>query len=447
MLGPSSSDFRPRVAVAGLWHLGAVIAACVADDGWPVLGIDREPSVVASLREGRAPLLEPGLNELLRRKRDAGQLAFGAPDDDALGSAEIVWIAFDTPVDDEDRADVESVLADSARVLARAAPDALVVLSSQLPVGSAAALAQRMDDLGRSELRYACVPENLRLGRAIETFSSPDRFVAGVRTDRDRDQLEALLSRFCDRIEWMSVESAEMTKHALNAFLATSIAFINEVAAICESVGADAGEVARGLKSEQRIGPGAYLSPGDAFAGGTLARDITFLSTLASREKLPAHVARGVAAANDAHRAWARRALEARFSNGRTPKEGLGGRRVALWGLTYKPGTSTLRRSSAVELARWLSDAGASVCAYDPAIDSPPADLDLALELAPTALEAATNADALVVCTPWPEFRDVPATDVVQVMHEPVVLDAAGHLQDTFGRHEAVHYARVGMTS
>ena len=144
-----------------------------------------------------------------------------------------------------------------------------------------------MADAGRDDLRFACVPENLRLGRALQTFRSPDRFVAGVRSDEDRARLAAVLERFGSPIEWMGVESAEMTKHALNAFLATSVAFINEVAAICEAVGADASDVARGLKSEERIGPRAYLAPGDAFAGGTLARDIRFLSRPGARPGSP----------------------------------------------------------------------------------------------------------------------------------------------------------------
>lgn len=434
---------QPRVAVVGLWHLGSVIATCVAAADWTVLGVDPDPETVADLQAGRPPLFEPGLEELTRSKQKAGTLSFGGPDDERLARAEIVWVAFDTPVDDDDHADVEFVLTQTARILRIAGSGALVVISSQLPVGSTENLSQRMADAGRNDLRFACVPENLRLGRAIETFSSPERFVAGVRTERDREQLGKLLERFCDRIEWMSVESAEMTKHALNAFLAASIAFINEIAVICERVGADAADVARGLKSEQRIGPHAYLSPGDAFAGGTLARDIAFLIGLANHQGVPAYVARGVAASNDAHRGWASRALRSRFA-GSDHADGFAGRRIAIWGLTYKPGTNTLRRSSAVELVRWLVQAGASVVAYDPAITDLPPEVDLDLELASAPLDAVARADALVVSTPWPEFRDVPADQVVAAMGTPLVLDSAGHVQATLGAAEQVEYLRVG---
>ena len=441
---PGETD--STIAVVGLWHLGVVIAACLAEAGFTVVGVDPDPEVVARLNRDHLPVEEPGLTELLRDMRNAGRLTFATASAEAVGAARLIWIAFDTPVDDEDRSDVEWVLGRSAEVLAHAARDVLVVLSSQLPVGSAAALGRRMADSGRDDLRYACVPENLRLGRALETFRSPDRFVAGVRSDEDRARLAAVLERFGRPVEWMGVESAEMTKHALNAFLATSVAFINEVAAICEAVGADASDVARGLKSEERIGPRAYLAPGDAFAGGTLARDIRFLSRLAREQGLPAEVVEGVAASNAEHLNWSRRALirllDTSSGNGQS---GLIGRRIAVWGLTYKPGTNTLRRSSALELCRWLAGERAWVQAYDPAISALPAGEPDAIELAASPAAALRGADALVVCTPWPEFRQVPADAVAGSMTHPVVVDPGGHLHETLGQAAAVRYVRVGV--
>ena len=183
----------------------------------------------------------------------------------------------------------------------------------------------------------------------------------------------------------MSVESAEMTKHALNAFLATSVAFINEVAALCEQVGADAGEVARGLKSEGRIGPRAYLSPGGAFAGGTLARDIMFLSQLGEREHVPLHLLPSVKSSNDAHREWPQRRLEQLLG-------ALTAHTIGVWGLTYKEGTDTLRRSSAIELCRWLVAQGASVRAHDPVVKSVSDDIVPELALVREPLEAAIGA-------------------------------------------------------
>lgn len=434
------------IAVVGLWHLGVVIAACLAEAGFTVVGVDPVPEVVDSLNRDRLPVDEPGLMELVRDMRAAGRLTVTTASAEAIAAASLIWIAFDTPVDEEDRSDVESVLARSAEVLAHAARGALVVLSAQLPVGSAAALSRRMAEAGRDDLHYACVPENLRLGRALETFRRPDRYVAGVRSDEDRARLAAVLDRFGSPVQWMGVESAEMTKHALNAFLATSVAFINEVAAICEAVGADASDVARGLKSEERIGPRAYLAPGDAFAGGTLARDIRFLSRLARERDLTAEVVEGVAASNAEHRNWSRRALiRLLHTSSGNGKSGLVGRRIAVWGLTYKPGTNTLRRSSALELCRWLAAERASVQAYDPAISALPAGEPDAIELVATPAAALEGADALVVCTPWPEFRRVPADAVAGSMAHPVVVDPGGHLYATLGQTAAVRYLRVGV--
>jgi UDPglucose 6-dehydrogenase len=434
----------PAVAVLGLWHLGLVTAACLAQTGLSVVALDPDPSILDGLAEDRLPVSEPGLLELVREGRASGRLTFAVPSADSLGAAELVWIAFDTPVDDEDRADVGFVLERASQALAFARTDALVVVSAQLPVGSVAELQSRMEAAGRPDLRFACVPENLRLGKAIETFRDPDRFVAGVRTAADREQLSAILSRFGGHVEWMGVESAEMTKHALNAFLATSVAFINEVAVICERVGADAAEVARGLKSEQRIGPRAYLSPGDAFAGGTLARDIGFLRELAAAHRVPAEVAGGVATSNAEHRQWARRTLVRVFSDGGSDDQrALSGRRIAIWGLTYKPGTDTLRRSAAVDLCRWLASVGATAVAYDPAVRALPVDAPT-VELAPTALDACHQADALVVCTPWPEFREVEAERLLDALRTPLVLDAGGALSPALADEPSIRYLRVG---
>src|SRR4029079_7195460 len=221
---------------------------------------------------------------------------------------------------------------------------------------------------GRS-VSFACSPENLRLGKAIETFRHPDRVVFGVRDTYARSRITKLFVPITDRLEWMSVESAEMTKHAINAFLATSVTFINELAALCETCGADAKEIERGLKSERRIGPSAYLSPGAAFAGGTLARDVMALKSLGARVGRQTPLLDGVEASNREHRHWARRQLMDRLKT-------LAGTRVAIWGLTYKPGTDTLRRSTSIELCRWLLDEGASVSVHDPEPKSLPEQLN-----------------------------------------------------------------------
>lgn len=434
-----------RIAVVGLWHLGCVTAACLAEAGYEVLAVDPDTTVVEGLTHGRPPISEPGLAELI--EANSQRLHFTA-EPRALEQTACAWVTFDTPVDDDDTAEVEWVLDNAARLLTKLPEAALVIVSSQLPVGSIAQLEVRCADRrGRGDLRFACLPENLRLGNALEAFREPDRIVAGVRCERDRLQLAELLAPFDAEIQWMGVESAEMTKHALNSFLATSVAFINEIAAICESVGADAAEVARGLKSERRIGPGAYLGPGDAFAGGTLARDVVFLRTLAKRHGLSDRVLAGVFDGNDAHRRWTRRKLIELLGNDGPREYALLGRTVAIWGLTYKPGTDTLRRSSAIELCRWLIGAGAEVRAHDPVVNSLPADLAGAVQLCPDPVQSVERADALVVCTAWPDYREIPPERIASALGNGLVLDTAGWLRASFAARPDVRYVCVGMPS
>ena len=433
---------RTALGVLGLWHLGSVTAACLAEARGAVTGVDPDRALVEALARGRPPVAEPGLAELLGEQLAAGRLRFGSERSE-LETVSQAWVTFDTPVDEDDRADVEWVLATALELLEPLAADTLVVISSQLPVGSVAQLEARAAAVrGARDLRFASVPENLRLGGALEAFRHPERIVAGVRDERDRAELASTLAPLGGEIEWMRVESAEMTKHALNGFLATSVAYINEVAGICEAVGADAAEVARGLKTERRIGPRAYLAPGDAFAGGTLARDVGFLRQLAERHALPGHVFAGVAEGNDAHKLWTRRTLARLLGSSADPARPLAGTTVAVWGLTYKPGTDTLRRSLALELCAWLTSAGALVRAYDPAVSALGEHAMSGVELCDDALAAATGADALVLCTAWPQFREV-AADAPALMARAIVADPSGFLAPALAGAQVV-YARVG---
>jgi UDPglucose 6-dehydrogenase len=379
---------------------------------------------------------EPGLGELVRRQLAAGSLRFTDDREQAVGDADVVWIAYDTPVDADDHADVEYVLEKARALVAEADPSTVVLVSSQVPVGSTRLLEQASQP-GRT-LAYS--PENLRLGDAVAAFTQADRIVVGIRPDGERERIEELLTPFCDRIEWMGVESAELVKHGVNAFLATSIAFTNELACIAERVGADATELERGLKTERRIGPHAYVRAGAAFAGGTLARDVDYVMQIGEHEGVPTELLRAVRVSNEEHKHWARRAIESLVADadGR-----LDGEVIGIWGLVYKQGTDTLRRSSAVELGTALARAGATVKAHDPAVRNLPDDLSDILTLCPTPLDAAEGASAIVVETDWPEYREVDPERLVASMRTPNVVDANGFLHG-LGAVEGVHYVRVG---
>ena len=376
-----------KVAVLGLWHLGSVTAACTAGAGHEVVGWDPDADVVAALAQGRPPVAEPGLADLVARELASSRLRVTTELASAVAAADIVWVAFDS-------------------------------IAAGRRVG------------------FACSPENLRLGKAIEVFTRPDRVVIGVGDAAAKGQLLALFEPITDRLEWMSVESAEMTKHAINAFLATSVTFINEIATLCERTGADAKEVERGLKTERRIGPHAYLGPGAAFAGGTLARDVQFLRAIGREVGCETPLMAGVDASNREHRLWARRHLQALLGP-------LTQRTVAVWGLTYKPGTDTLRRSTAVELCGWLLEQGAYVRAHDPAARALPGAL-AAVKRCATPVEAAMGAEALVVATEWPEYRRVDVDELAGAMAGRRVIDANRFLGPALAGDPRFNFVAVG---
>jgi UDPglucose 6-dehydrogenase len=422
-----------KIAVLGLWHLGCVTAACCAKH-FTVTGLDFDEANVSRLRSGRAPLAEPGLDDSLRAGVASGQLSFTSDIRTACGNADVLWVTYDTPVDDDDRSDIDFVLAAVRRCVPALTRGALILLSSQLPVGTCH---QLETEFGSAGYRFAVSPENLRLGKAIEIFTKPDRVIVGCRDEPTKAQLAKLFAPFTSEIVWMRPESAEMTKHAINSFLALSITFMNELSCLCERTGADAKEVERGLKTESRIGPKAYLSPGATFAGGTLARDVVTCIALAEKVGEPLDIFPAIKRSNDRHRHWALRKVKQSFP--RPPAEP-----IALLGLTYKPGTDTLRRSSAVELAQALRGLGYKVAAHDPSLAALPAELNF-IALAPDVATLTRGAAALVVCTEWPAFRersDWPA--LIGTMRAPVVIDATHFLAKPLKGIAALTYLTVG---
>ncbi len=419
-----------NICVLGLWHLGSVTAACSAR-WFNVVGLDFEPGTVGNLGAGRAPLLEPGLNELLAAGLASGKLSFTTDPQAACSQADVLWLTCDTPVNESDESDVGSVTAKLRRALPHLPAGALVLISAQLPVGTCAALEAEFPGL-----HFACYPENLRLGKALDSFEKAERIVVGLRSDAKRALLEQLLSPFTPQIVFMRTESAEMVKHALNSFLALSITFINEVARLCEHTGADAKEVAFGLKTEARIGSKAYLGPGGPFAGGTLARDVVTLTQLARVTGETISVIPAIKQSNDLHRGWVFRRLEARLG-------GLRGRKIAVLGLTYTTNTDTLRRSAAVELCFKLLQAGAQVTAFDPAVRTLPPELH-AVSLCPDLAAAVRGVEAVAVCTEWPQFRQADWTALAATLRGRVFVDANCFLERELKGISGVEHLSVG---
>jgi UDPglucose 6-dehydrogenase len=288
-------------------------------------------------------------------------------------------------------------------------------------------------------VHFACSPENLRLGRAIEIFNNPGRIIIGVRGTPPNEILEKMLRPICSQLIWMAVESAEMTKHALNAFLATCVVFINEVATVCEEVGADAADVEKAIRSDPRVGTNTYVTPGAAFAGGTLARDVTFLNEIGAVHALPLPMLGGIIPSNAEHRRWAMRRL-------RHLVKPLAGRTIAVLGLSYKPGTDAIRRSVAIELCKDLIAEGAKIRAYDPQVRAVPSLFSNDVLLCASAKEAMAGVQAVVIATEWPQFREISADDVLSSTKRPLILDQARFLAKTLGADNRVEYFRVGTS-
>jgi UDPglucose 6-dehydrogenase len=420
---------RMKIVVLGLWHLGCVTAACLAKF-YRVTGLDFSEDTVQQLACAKPPLFEPGLAELMQEGLTNGCLQFSSDPAKACQEADLLWVCYDTPVDDDDVADLRPVIEGIQRCLPFLAPGTFILVSSQVPVGTC----RKLEKLAPRH-RFAYSPENLRLGKAIDIFQNQDRIVLGVRSEADAAELSPALQHFSREILVVRPESAEMIKHAINSFLALSVSFMNEIARLCEAVGADAKEVEKGLKTESRIGPKAYLAPGGPFAGGTLARDVVALTSLGRDAKENLVLVPAIKRSNDEHKNWAERRLEQELGS-------LAGKRIAILGLTYKPGTDTLRRSLAVEICRRIAWAGGDVRVYDPTVKLLPQVL-AGLTLAGSLAEAVNGADGMVVCTEWPEFLSARWNSLLRP--GTVVVDANGFLASTLANSSGVIYRRLGQ--
>ncbi len=431
-------DRADQICVVGLWHLGSVLSACWAEVGHRVVGVDASPAVVAGLSRGSAPLFEPGLDALIQQTLNRGRLSFATELTLAVPSADFIFIAFDTPVDSADRLDLTLLEATVYRLAPHLKAGAIVVVSSQVPVGTCSRWrAEIRRRSGQPGVDLAYSPENLRLGDAIKCYLHPDRIVLGAETDTVRERVRLLFAPMKAPVLTMSLASAEMTKHALNSFLATSISFVNEIADVCEQTGADILDVVGALKADPRVGPNAFLSPGFGFAGGTLARDIQVLREVARDGRFETPALDGVLKVNDGRPQLVLRRLTERHGS-------VAGLDIGVLGLTYKAGTSTLRRSVALEIIRTLVQAGATVRAFDPKADLAELKGPKGFEPVDSAYEAARGASALVILTEWPEFKVLDFERLRLLMKTPLILDGKNLLADLHLGERGFDYMGVG---
>ena len=413
-----------RVAVLGIWHLGSVYSACLADLGYQVVGWDKDIDKIRDLNRGRAPLFEPGLDDLILGSVSSGQISYTNDLRTALEGAQYALITFDTPVDDNDEVDLSEILKTVEGMTTALEQDSVVIVSSQVPIGTCEVIASAIAR-SRPSLKFdvACAPENLRLGQAIENFKQPDRIVLGADSETTLDRVEELFKVVDAPKIRMDLKTAEMTKHALNAFLATSVSFANEIGNICDRVGADALKVAEALSADSRIGKKALLKPGLGFAGATLARDMKVLKRLSEENGYAAPLVNGVLSVNASQNGNVVARLERVY-------ESLDGKTIGVLGLTYKPGTSTLRRSAAIEIIHQLVSKGAIIKAFDPKASPAEVQLHNEFQFCDSPYEVARGSDALVFVTRWPEFKDLDFDQIKSAMRVPVVVDTQNMLND-----------------
>ena len=447
-MGSSDSVFRKeaftvpeeeKVCVIGLWHLGSVTAACLAELGYSVVGVDEGTARIDKLNAGAAPLFEPGLDALLQQGLANGRLRFTTNYAAGLRGSQYVLLAYDTPVNDQDQVDLAGIYAGAHQIARHLENDAVVIVHSQVPVGtceqieSVIVAADPMRTFG-----VACVPENLRLGKALECFRKPAMIVIGSNQKGTIDRVEAFYSMLaCQKVR-MNLRSAEMTKHAINSYLATCISYINELANLCDAVGANASTVSAALRMDERVSPRAPLLPGGlGFAGATLARDLRALQALGKRVAHPTYLFDAVLEVNEEQKRIVCQRLSSLFGS-------LERLTVGILGLTYKTGTSTLRRSAAIEIARGLKSAGATVKGYDPKAAIEELRGEDGIQFCSSAEEVAANSDALVIVTEWPEFKDLDFATLGFRMKHRVMIDTKNLLEPDRLRALGYTYSDIG---
>lgn len=415
---------KGKVCVLGIWHMGSVYSACLADLGYFVVGWDRDAEKVAELNKGIPPLFEPGLEELLISNLNQKRLSYTTDLSQAAKGSSYVLITFDTPVNEQDEVDLSEIF-DTALELSRHLENgSVIIVSSQVPVGTCEQIRSLIRQSNPSlDFDIAYSPENLRLGQAIEDFKNPQRIIIGADSNSTLDRVEELFSVTSAPKLRMNLRTAEMTKHALNAFLGMSISFINEIANLCDELGADVLKVATALRMDERIGQKAPLQPGLGFAGGTLARDLKILQNLGNRFHYETHLVNGVLRVNEQQNKLVIRKLEKIYGS----VENLS---VGILGLTYKAGTSTLRRSVALEIIRDLTDKGAMVKAYDPKASLEEIGQHKEFEFCSDPCAVARNSDALVIVTEWPEFKSLDFDLFRSIMKGAVLFDTQNMLDD-----------------
>jgi UDPglucose 6-dehydrogenase len=422
------------VAVFGAGYAGLVSGVCFAELGHDVRIRDVVPERIASLSAGNVPFHEPGLAELLEKNRS--RLTFTLDEDEAADGATCLFVCVGTPPTHSGDADLSAVWS-VIDALPGLAPGTVLAMKSTVPVGTGETVRAALDARGLAHVGYASCPEFLAEGTAVRDFLHPDRIVIGSFDDADGDVVEALHETLDAPVVRTDVASAEMVKLAANAFLATRVSFINEIANVCELVGADVEQVALGMGLDRRIGR-EYLRAGIGFGGSCFPKDVSFLKLLAGNSGYHFQLLNSVIQVNELQMRRPVTKLQKHLGS-------LRGKRIALLGLAFKPNTDDLREAPSLVLAARLLAEGAEVVAWDPVADA--SGIVHGAELAATAMDALQGVDAAVVVTNWPELLELPWPEVREAMRNPLVIDGRNHLDAAALRSLGFVYEGIGRAS
>jgi UDPglucose 6-dehydrogenase len=429
-----------KIAVVGTGYVGLVVGACLAETGNDVTCVDKDEAKVRMLRKARIPIYEPGLNDLVRKNAAEGRLTFTSQLNKAVKGAQIVMIAVGTPQDEDGSADLQHVIS-VARDIGRAMDGyQVIVTKSTVPVGTA----EKVRAIIRRETTHpfsvVSNPEFLKQGAAVDDFMKPDRVVIGAEDPRGAEMMVALYQPFTRTgapIMVMDCASAELTKYAANALLATRISFMNEIANVCEMFGADVDRVRQAVGSDKRIGP-SFLFPGVGYGGSCFPKDVKALVRFSADRKYDFKLLKAVEAVNDLQKRVLLKKMEAHFGS-------LKGRTIAVWGLAFKPKTDDMREAPAIPIVQGLIDKGAKVQVYDPAAMKVARTIfGSKVHYALKSYDALRGADALAIITEWHEFREPDFPRMRKLMKTPVIFDGRNLYQPQHMKAHGFIYNSIG---
>ena len=409
-----------NISVIGTGYVGLVVGACLAETGNDVTCADTNAEKIEGLKQNVIPIYEPGLDSMVERNQQQGRLKFTTDVPGAIARADVVFIAVGTPPDEDGSADLRHVLGVAEQIGKHMSRELVIVTKSTVPVGTAAKVAAAVATNAKLPFHMCSNPEFLKEGAAVDDFMKPDRVVLGVESDHARSVMAELYAPFVRTgkpIIFMDIPSAEMTKYAANAMLATRISFMNEIAALCERVGANVDLVRKGVGSDARIGP-SFLFPGPGYGGSCFPKDVKALVSTARNCETPLMVLEAVESANDRQKKRLFEKLSEALAGD------VSGRRIAVWGLSFKPNTDDMRESPSLALIDAVLAAGGTVVAHDPAaMEEAKRRIGDRVSYAATNYDALAGADALVIVTDWNEYRHPDFKRMKEALRQPIVID------------------------